>query len=227
LPYLSEIEAMGLNYYFQFTLNDYEAECLEPGVPPLAERVETFWRLAGRIGPERVVWRFDPLVLIDRLTAETLLDRIDRLAGVLRGSTRRLVISFADIERYRAARRRLSRHASGAREFSPEEMVSFAARLVERNRSWGFELASCAEETVLEGIASSRCIDDRLLANCFGGDAELIDFLGGGTLFPGDGSGYSALKDRGQRKACGCIVSKDIGAYGTCRHGCLYCYACR
>jgi hypothetical protein len=227
LPHLSEIDALGINYYFQFTLNDYETEGLEPGVPPLAGRVETFRRLAGRIGPERVIWRFDPLVLSDTITADALLERIARIAEQLRGATRKLVISFADIERYRAVRRRLARHSARAREFTPEKMASFASQLVERNESWGLELAACAEEIELPGIAPNRCIDDRLLARCFGDNTGLMDFLGVDPLFPDEEANGSSLKDRGQRKACGCIVSKDIGKYGTCRHGCLYCYACR
>jgi hypothetical protein len=226
LPHLPEIDAMGLGYYFQFTLNDYEADGLEPGVLPLAGRVETFRQLADCIGPEQVVWRFDPLILTDRLTADALLDRITHLAEMLRGYTRKLIISFADIQRYRAVQRRLSRHCA-VREFTPEEMVSFASRLVDLSGEWGVELATCAEEMTLDGIAHNRCIDDRLLAQCFGDDTELMEFLGIDPLFPGEAATSSALKDRGQRKACGCIVSKDIGAYGTCGHGCLYCYAGR
>ena len=47
------MEALGFRqYYFQFTLNDYVREGLEPNVPPVAERIDTFKRLAGRIGKE-------------------------------------------------------------------------------------------------------------------------------------------------------------------------------
>ena len=64
LERLDEVEALGFRqYYFQFTLNDYVREELEPNVPPVAERINTFKRLADRIGKERVIWRFDPLML--------------------------------------------------------------------------------------------------------------------------------------------------------------------
>ena len=64
LERLDEVEALGLKqYYFQFTLNDYVREGLEPNVPPVAERIDTFKRLADRIGKERVIWRFDTLMV--------------------------------------------------------------------------------------------------------------------------------------------------------------------
>ncbi|NTU52762.1 MAG: DUF1848 domain-containing protein [Chlorobiaceae bacterium] len=229
IPYLHEIDALGINYYFQFTLNDYEADALEPMVPPVAGRVETFRRLSDSIGRERVIWRFDPLVRTGKVTTVVLLDRIASLAEKLQGYTDKLVISFADIDRYRAVQRRLDRSSSGAREFTREEKASFASQLVAANRAWGFDLASCAEEACFEGIEHSRCIDDRLLASCFGDDTALMDFLrGGASMFPGERPDPGILlKDRGQRKACGCMVSKDIGRYGTCQHDCLYCYATR
>jgi hypothetical protein len=42
-------------------------------------------------------------------------------------------------------------------------------------------------------------------------------------LFPD--SSRPNLEDKGQRKECGCIVSRDIGMSHTCQHLCTYCYA--
>ena len=99
---LDELEALGFkNYYFQFTLNDYVREGLESNVPPVEERIETFKALAKRLGKERVIWRYDPLILSDDLTVDALLERIACIGRELRGSTEKLVFSFADILSYR------------------------------------------------------------------------------------------------------------------------------
>ena len=67
MRYLPELDDTGIHYYFTFTLNDYEAEKLEPNVPELKKRIDTFRRLSEKIGKEMVVWRFDPLILTKRL----------------------------------------------------------------------------------------------------------------------------------------------------------------
>lgn len=225
LPFLCELDVMGIGYYFQFTLNDYEEEKLELNLPSLQARVETFRMLADSIGRKRVIWRFDPLMLSRSLSVDVLLDRIARLAEMLRGYTEKLVVSFVDIERYRMVRKRLARLGIEAREFTPAEMVEFAEKLLSLNQSWGFEIATCAEEIELDGIAHNRCIDDRLMRDLFGKDEELMDFPGFSQDLFGPSSFPSGIKDRGQRKLCGCIASKDIGRYGTCNHHCVYCYA--
>ncbi|NTW88169.1 MAG: DUF1848 domain-containing protein [Desulfobulbaceae bacterium] len=229
LPYLSELDDAGINYYFQFTVNDYDAEGMEPNVLSLIDRVEVLKRLADKVGPERVIWRFDPLILSNSLTVDELLSRITRVAAMLQGSTRKLVISFADINLYKKVRINLARQPHEYREFTTELMTIFAERLVALNEKWGLEIASCAEllDLTKYGIKDNRCIDDDLMIKLFKDDLELMSFLGYESdqidLF--QGSSLSYLKDKGQRKECGCIVSKDIGRYDTCHHLCLYCYA--
>ena len=216
-PHLDELDRRGLHFYFQYTLNDYEREGLEPGVPPLAARIDSFRRLADRLGPDRVVWRLDPLLRTDRVDVRALLDRAARLMAQLAGHTRQLVFSFADVAAYPAVRRNLARAGIAAREFTRAEMEEFARGLADVNRAHGLALATCAEEIDLaaHGIAPGRCVDGERLARLWPDDAELLEFLGS----------RAARKDPGQRRACGCLASKDVGRYGTCPHGCAYCYA--
>ncbi len=226
LRYLPLIDERGIHYYFQYTLNDYDAEGLEPNVAPLRKRIEIFKHLSDEIGPKRVIWRFDPLILSDSLTSDELLSRIERIASLLHNYTKKLVISFADINMYKKVRNNLARQPHEYREFTSELMVDFAKQLNELNKSWGFDIATCAENVDLEpyGIKHNRCIDDDLLIDLFSDDIELMSFLGYEPDLFGK-SIHPYLKDKGQRKECGCIVSKDIGKYNTCHHLCTYCYA--
>lgn len=216
LPYLPMLKERGIGCYIQFTLNDYEAEGLEPNVPPLAQRIDTFRRLVENLGIGGVVWRFDPLILTDKINIDTLLEKITHIADVLVGYTEKLVFSFADIESYKKVSHNLRQSGINYREWDEESMREFASQLATVNRNnWNFRLATCAEAIDLSeyGIEHNRCIDPELISRLSPDDAILQNFL------------YNAKTDTGQRKACGCILSKDIGAYNTCPHGCLYCYA--
>lgn len=228
---LDFLDERGLNYYFQFTLNDYDAEGYEPGVPKLEERIETFMALSKRLGKDRVVWRFDPLLLTDKVSLADLLKKVERIGNLIHSYTSRFVFSFADITGYKKVQKHLSLAGIQAREFTVPEMQAFAAGVQQLNQRWGLSVSTCAEVIDLDlyGVEHGRCIDDRLLIKLFPQDAKLMAFLGyekglGGAWVPVPRK--RKLKDPGQRKACGCIVSKDIGCYGTCSHGCVYCYAC-
>lgn len=216
LPYLPILKERGIGCYIHFTLNDYEAEGLEPNVPPLSQRIETFRRAVEALGRGAVVWRFDPLILTYKINIDTLLEKIAHIANALTGYTEKLVFSFADIESYKKVSRNLRQSGINYCEWDEESMRESAARLSTLNRnSWNLELATCAERIDLSeyGIGHNRCIDPELISRLAPDDEILQNFL------------YNAKTDIGQRKACGCILSKDIGAYNTCPHGCLYCYA--
>jgi DNA repair photolyase len=229
LKHLDELDKKGINYYFTFTINDYVEEGLEPNVPPIADRIETFQKLSKRIGKGRVIWRFDPLILSKALTVDKLLNKLKSIGDQLYQYTDKLVISFADINIYSRVLNNLTKFKQDFREFGPDECNSIAAGLREFNKKWGITIATCSEKIDLKkyGIIHNKCVDDDLMIKEFPKDGSLMDFLGvdrQGSLLDFDNKRPN-LKDKGQRKECGCIISKDIGQYNTCGHLCLYCYA--
>ena len=221
------------NYYFQFSLNDYDKEGFEGKVPRVENRIETFKELSNRIGKEKVVWRFDPLLLTNEIDVKELLKRLEKIGDELYKYTNKLVFSFADIGIYKKVENNLNKANIQYIEFTLETMLEFAEGLQKLNKKWGLELATCAEKFDLNkyGINHNKCIDDDLMIDLFHQDEELMKFLGvefiEPTLFDTTAAitKTKKIKDKGQREACGCIMSKDIGEYNTCPHECVYCYA--
>lgn len=247
IPYLHELDKRGIHYYFQVTLNDYVNEGLEPSVSSVEERVETFKQLSDMIGHERVIWRFDPLIITPYLTPRALLTKIWHVGNLLKGYTDKLVFSFVDVKAYRKVQNNLVKETNY---FSKEDVESAEMNEAQRQevieglvkiraawkeQGWNVTLATCAEAFDYDayGIEHNRCIDGELIERVFGEDKELVYYLHTGKLpelslfgeLPLLPEKSKNLKDKGQRKICGCMVSKDIGMYNTCRHFCVYCYA--
>ena len=247
LPYLHELDEKGIHYYFQFTLNDYAKEGFEPNVPSVDERVETFKKLSEMIGKERVIWRFDPLIITPNITPRDLLTRIWYIGNKLKGYTNKLVFSFVDVKAYRKVQNNLVKET---KLFTKEDVENAEANHAQRieiveglrkireawhKEGWQIEMATCAEDIDLEayGIEHNRCIDGELMKRIVAEDEELVYYLHTLKLPERDMFGNippipqktRKVKDSGQRKLCGCMVSKDIGMYNTCRHFCVYCYA--
>lgn len=132
IPYLSRLQEHGINCYIQYTLNDYEDERLEPRVPPLQHRIDTFKRLAEMPGVGAVVWRFDPLILTDKIGIDDLLRKIEGIGNQLRGYAEKLVFSFADIASYRKVSGNLTSHGINYQEWTENEMLDFAQHLSSR-----------------------------------------------------------------------------------------------
>ena len=191
-------------YYVQITITAY-GEDVEPRVPSKEGIVlPAVRRLADAIGPERVVWRYDPILLSRAYTAARHLECFARIARALSGYTRRCVIGF--VEAYANTRR--NAQGMGLEAITPEAMHALAGPLARIARAEGMEMAACCEpeDFAAHGIGPARCID-----------AALLERIAGRPL--------GLAKDRNQRALCGCAASVDIGAYNTCLNGCLYCYA--
>ena len=243
LNHLDDLKERNIGCYIQYTLNDYERDRLEQGVPPIGQRIDTFKRLVDKLGIGHVIWRFDPLIMTDDIGIDTLLSKIESIGDQLQGYTEKLVFSYADILGYRKVKANLEKIRIPYHEWTEPQMLEFAGRLAEMNKKWGYTLATCGEKVDLHqfGIQRNHCIDYDLIVRLAHDDERLMDFIGAmikkrgydlfgepeplpasAILLPGD---RYAMKDSGQRDACGCLRSKDIGEYNTCPHRCEYCYA--
>jgi DNA repair photolyase len=230
--YMNFLNTEVKNFYFQYTLNDYDNENFEEKVPSINYRIKTFQELSKTIGKEKVIWRYDPLILTDKINVNELLKRIEKIGDKLYNFTEKLVFSFADIGIYKKVQNNLK--DINYIEFTKETMEEFAYGVQKLNKKWNLKLATCSEKIDLDkfSIVHNKCIDDDLMIKLFPYEKKLMDFLGVEFEEPNlfsDGLSFNRksykLKDKGQRKECGCINSKDIGQYNTCPHGCNYCYA--
>ena len=184
LPYLNILDDMGLNYYFQFTLNDYHeyGNIIEKNVPGLSKRLDTFSRLYEIVGSKRIIWRYDPIMLNDAdLTVETHLEKINSIGKQLRGMTDKLVFSFADVKDYRNVLKNLVRlnlytHGNVLSAEPDCEQKNAIARGISELRAgwkkyldWDVTVATCAEGIDLSsfGIEHNRCIDPDLIDELF------------------------------------------------------------
>ena len=248
LDYLHILEEKDIKCYIQYTLNDYEAEKLEK-VPSLEKRIETFKLLVDRLGIGTVIWRFDPMILTANITIDDLLCKVRNIGDQLKGYTKKMVFSYADIAIYKKVKSNLEKNGIPYHEWTTEQMEEFAKRLsiMNKERGWNYLIATCGEKIDISkyGIEHNRCIDGDLITRIAWKDSTLMDFMKvkikdvptpslfgdvniskGAILLPNNKYFVSAhKKDTGQREFCGCMAAKDIGEYNTCPHLCEYCYA--
>lgn len=190
-------------YYFQITINGYDHK-IERNVPAKDVILDAFIRLSKRIGKEKVIWRYDPIIFTEEIDLAYHQKKFAMLAAKLAGYTQRCVISFVDS--YQKSEKNM-RHI-GMRKIDESKMVEIGSQLAAIAQQYNISLETCSEVIDLSsaGIKHSKCIDDQLIS-------EIL------------GAKINVEKDKNQRQACGCAASVDIAAYNTCHHSCLYCYA--
>ncbi len=211
---LKYFDKRNIKYYFQFTLNDYPE--YEFYLPSLNRRIEIFKKLSDKIGKEKVIWRFDPLIISETINEKELLERLYNVGKHIFQYTEKLVISFVDLH-YRKVQNRLKRNNLIFKEFTYKQKLKIAEEIKKLADEWNIEVKSCAEKEDItqSGILPNKCIDDKLIARISNDDEILLEHL------------QKVKKDKSQRPKCLCIESRDIGEYNTCRHNCVYCYAIR
>ncbi len=212
-PALEAVAALGLPFFVQLTVTGYPRP-LEASVVPPARALEDMRWIAQRFGPNAVVWRYDPLFVTSLTPPAWHRESFARLADALSkgpGSvTDEVVLSFATVyAKTKANTARAAReHGFTWRDPDPEEKRALLAEIAAAAHERGLRPTLCAQPDLLvEGLAPARCID-----------AERLAAVAGRPI---------PAKTKGNRPGCLCAESRDIGAYDSCPHGCVYCYAVR
>lgn len=191
--------------YFLFTINDMPD--LEPSIPSLSERLNQVRELASRFGPERIAWRYDPVIFNDSGPVSPV-ETFERIGEyIAEAGVKRAIFSFLDF--YGKVKARNEKYALKIIDPPIRSKIEYAVSIAGIAGNLGFSLESCSEKLgSIEGITPSACINGRLLARLAGEPTKLT-------------------RDRGQRGECRCTISRDIGSYRdmSCFNGCLYCYA--
>ena len=192
-------------YYFQFTVTPYGKD-MEPNVPHKnTDTLASFKDVVRIIGTDRVIWRYDPILLNEKYTVDYHVRAFTKIARALHKHTNKVTISFVNTD-YRG----LKSNAKALKllDFPVETKRELVSTLASIAHEFGLSIDICAEKMDLQefGIGQARCIDDRLLSMLLA-------------------SKLNIKKDKNQRLECGCVSSVDIGMYNSCMSGCLYCYA--
>ncbi len=202
LPRLHELSEYA--YYFQATVTPYGLD-VEPGIPDKEKVIlPALLRLSDEIGPGRVVWRYDPILLSGKYTKEFHCGAFDSMARRLAGRVARCTISFLDVHQNTARNARLM----GLTPIGEADMLEMAENIAAIAGAHGIPVTACAEPLDFSrfGINRARCVDPAILEAA-------------------SGRPIAFKRQKGQRPGCGCADSVDIGIYNSCPNGCLYCYA--
>lgn len=232
MPYLDELDALGYKMIFHFTITGYP-QTLEEDVPPWGDSIDIAHTLAARYSPSHVLWRFDPVIFSTITPPEKVIENFTALAVSLEGAVSRCYFSF--VCHYGKVRRNfeelylsegvkfrvdaedagkfedISPESRGAFVFdlSKDDKRDFAGKMAEIASLHGISMHSCCGDYLIKeaapAISKAHCIDWELIANLNGAGAR--------------------VGVRPTREECGCYASVDVGAYDTCPHGCIYCYA--
>lgn len=191
-------------YYIQFTLNSYSTD-VERNVPSKNDVIiPAFQKLSSMIGRERVVWRYDPILINDKYTIDYHKQYFSILCSILSEYTEKCTVSFVDMYTMTARNTK----PLGIRVPTDAEILELMESFIAAAKKNGIYIDTCAEECDLSSLSIPH-------ACCI--DKQRLERLGNYSLTIG--------KDKNQRGVCGCVESIDIGAYNTCENGCAYCYA--
>jgi len=200
LDRMQELEAFRQLWFVSIT--PYGKE-IEPHVPNKQMIMENFKRLSTIVGIKSIGWRYDPIFITKNYSLEFHINSFEKMAAYLTGYTDYCVISFMDL--YEKTKRNFPR----VKEVTSQEKVVLGSEFVRIGKKYGITIRTCHEGTDLEqfGVDCSGCMTQEVIERAIDCNLQV------------------PKQKKPARTGCNCLLGSDIGAYNTCGHGCLYCYA--
>ncbi len=205
---LKMIENMGHKFYINYTITGlpkiFECNVVEKDIA-----METLKKLSSAYSPKHINWRYDPIIISDVTDYDFHIKNFENIASMLEGYVERCIISF--VFRYGKVKRNFEKFQSenGIKITDPDtsSKIKLANELADIAARYRIRIFSCCGDYLLgPKIGKAHCVEGKLIQE----------------LFYENGFRYS---EKPTRTECGCTESVDIGAYDTCPHGCIYCYA--
>lgn len=203
VQFLDEIKDMGHKVILQVTMNPYGRD-VEPNVPDIVDVTDAFKEISCKIGKDHMIWRYDPVLFGGRYDSSYHERKFNLLCKELSGYTERCIFGFLDeYDKFEG-----SAIASSLKTPSDTQRREFMGMAGKTANEFGIKLSLCCSPQKDPGceIDSRGCIDRETLISL---DIPFDDV-------PGN-----------IREGCRCVKNIDIGAYDSCMHDCVYCYANR
>ena len=201
LQYMTELSCY--NQFWSVTITPYDKD-IEPNVPDKSDIIRSFCMLSSTLGINCVSWRYDPIFLTEKYNIDFHLRSFSRMCAALEGYTDNCVVSFIDLFP------KTKKNFPNIREVGRHDQEIIVKSFSEIAKDHNIRIMLCCENSGLAvfGADVSGCMSKNVLERACG--------------FSLDIPSISRLMTR---HGCNCINGNDIGAYNTCGHGCLYCYA--
>jgi DNA repair photolyase len=208
LPHLDELDRRGYRMLFHFTITGLP-KIFEPHVPDTSDLVECAHALSHRYGADAVLWRYDPVLISSITDCDYHMRRFQELCSSLEGTVQRCYFSFTVFHRKVNRNSEALRRETGITlvNLPNDERLELSNAFADIASQYDIRMLSCCGDYLVgDKIKRAHCIDAELLYRLYPEKIGRLDSLP-------------------TREGCGCCECTDIGAYDTCPHGCVYCYA--
>ena len=204
-PILNHIGRINKKYHIlcHYTITCYGKD-IEPKVPSIDHSVKILETLSKIVGKNKILWRYDPILLTEKYTVRKHLETFEYIAKRITPLINKCIFSFVDMYK------KVEENMPEIIPFTVKDKENLLKGIGEISKKYNLYTQNCASNENYEkyNIHSGSCTTREILEqtqNAF----------------------YKNVNGTGIRENCHCIPSRDIGAYNSCLSECKYCYANR